>query len=95
MVEPGGGERTAAQPAGRADRAIAQQISYLDQALWKNLGEATTAEAFARHWLTLQCRMVPDVTRGHVLFGPPEIGPFTPLARWPEHESECLLNANP
>jgi RND family efflux transporter MFP subunit len=55
-----------------------------DHALWQHLGEAATAETFYRAWLALQCRMIPGATAGVVAVGPPEAGPFTPAAFWPD-----------
>jgi len=55
-----------------------------DRALWAALVEATTPEAFCQSWLALQCRMIAGVTGGMVLLGPPDSGPFRPVAIWPD-----------
>lgn len=61
-----------------------ERVSYLDQALWTELGQAKTEDDYARFWLALQCRMIGSVVRAVVLFGPPDTGPFNPVATWPE-----------
>lgn len=72
----------AAGPA-LADPAEGRRLSYLDQALWKQLGEAETEEEFARYWLTLQSRMLDGAVRAEVILGPAETGPFASAVRWP------------
>jgi len=59
-------------------------VAYLEQALWKRFGTATRPEDFASAWLALQCAMIPGVTRGVVVLGEPEQGPFVTLASHPE-----------
>ncbi len=71
----------------KAIRKDTDRVSFLDQALWKLLGEASTPEDIARSWLPLQCRMIPEVSQGVVVLGKPDTGPFTPAAYWPEGES--------
>ena len=60
------------------------QVSFLDQALWKQLNEATTQLEFVQAWLILQCRMIPRVERGVAVLEDPENGTFTPVAFWPD-----------
>ncbi|MDH3536048.1 MAG: HlyD family efflux transporter periplasmic adaptor subunit [Gammaproteobacteria bacterium] len=60
------------------------RVAYLDQALWHRFTEASTADNFATAWLTLQVSMLDKVTRGVVVLGPAERGPFVPAAGWPE-----------
>lgn len=71
----------------KTKRKDAEQVSFLDQTLWKHLGEASTPKDIAKSWLPLQCRMIPEVSRGVVVLGEPDTGPFTPAAYWPEGES--------
>ena len=59
-------------------------ITYLEPALWQQLSEAETDEAFCSSWLKLQCRLIEDVYQGEVRLGPADAGPFLPLAAWPE-----------
>jgi RND family efflux transporter MFP subunit len=60
------------------------RVAYLDQALWRRFTEASSAEDFASAWLTLQVSMLDKVTRGVVVLGAAERGPFVPAAGWPE-----------
>jgi len=58
-------------------------VTYLDQALWRKLAEAETDEEFCGSWLVLQGRMLGGVHSGMVVLGPPDQGPFIPVAIWP------------
>jgi len=60
------------------------RVAYLDQALWRRFTDASSAEDFASAWLTLQVSMLDNVTRGVVVLGAAERGPFVPAAGWPE-----------
>jgi hypothetical protein len=55
-----------------------------DQALWTAFAEAGTAQSFCQSWLALQCLMMAGTQGGIVLLGPPDRGPFRPMATWPE-----------
>lgn len=85
----GGG---AAAAPGREERG---QVSFLDQALWRQLHDADSAEVFARAWLLLQCRIIEGVNGGAVILGEPERGPFEPVAAFPHTSSPApsLLSA--
>ncbi len=65
------------QPAERAPAAA-------ERALWAQFAEAASAETFCRSWLALQCRMIEGVSGALVLLGPPDRGPFSPVAVWPD-----------
>src|SRR3972149_2872066 len=55
-----------------------------DELLWRQFGEAKSAEAFARTWLALQCRMIPGVTSGVPVLrrgGAADPGPPPPRGR--------------
>jgi multidrug resistance efflux pump len=67
----------------RAEASGLGRVSFLEQALWKQFGEATAPAEFARAWLGLQCTLVPGVERGVVVLGEPDTGPFAPVAYWP------------
>lgn len=54
-----------------------------ERALWAQFAEAASAETFCRSWLALQCRMIDGVSGALVLLGPPDRGPFSPIAVWP------------
>ena len=87
------------EPEAQGDAAkhsAGKRISYLEQALWKTLSEAATAEDFAKAWLGLQCRFLPGATGGIVILGvTPEKGPFAPAALWPDKSilDEALSSA--
>jgi hypothetical protein len=55
-----------------------------DHTLWTSFAEAVNVEAFCQSWLALQCRMMGGIQAGMVLLGPPDRGPFRPVATWPE-----------
>jgi len=54
-----------------------------EQDLWQQFAEATNIKSFCQSWLSIQCRMVKGVRSALVLLGPPDRGPFTPSAIWP------------
>ena len=54
-----------------------------EQRLWTTFGEAATVESFCQSWLALQCGMIGGVRGGMVILGPPNRGPFRPMAIWP------------
>jgi RND family efflux transporter MFP subunit len=60
-------------------------VTVLDQVLWQSLTADAPLEAFARAWLTLQCRAIARAERG-VLVLRDEAGMLAPAARWPEHD---------
>ena len=51
--------------------------------LWTTFAEAATVEIFCQSWLALQCGMIGGVRAGLLLLGPPDRGPFRPMATWP------------
>jgi hypothetical protein len=59
------------------------RVSFLEQALWQQFGDAAAPAEFARAWLGLQCTVIPGVERGVVVLGEAETGPFAPVAYWP------------
>lgn len=68
--------------------APAHRVSYLDRALWNRLAEATSPAAIAEFWLTLQCRLVEEVTRGVILLPGDGAAAFQPAAFWPNAVGE-------
>jgi multidrug resistance efflux pump len=62
----------------------------LDQALWRQLQEATQTESFASAWLSLQCQTIGDVSSGVVVLKKPETGAFGPVAFWPRGTDDRL-----
>jgi multidrug resistance efflux pump len=55
-----------------------------DRVFWQQFAEAATPKAFCQSWLPLQCRKLKGVRCAMVLLGPPDHGPFTPVAVWPD-----------
>ena len=51
--------------------------------LWTQLPGAITDEDFCGSWLAIQCSMITDVKGALVLLGPPDRGPYEPVAAWP------------
>lgn len=58
-----------------------------DRTLWQDFADATTVEHFCRGWLAIQCRLLGGIQAGMVLLGPPDRGPFRPVAVWPDSRS--------
>jgi multidrug resistance efflux pump len=81
----------AAIPAGHdnstATESNRSQVAYLNQALWKQFGDASTFEAFADAWLTLQCSIVEEVLHGVVVLAEPGSKTLAPVAYWPPDSS--------
>ena len=59
------------------------QSAEQEQRLWTTFAEAATVETFCQSWLALQCGMIGGVRAGLLLLGPPDRGPFRPMATWP------------
>ena len=78
-TDPGNSKNSIASATGDSG-----SVAYLDQALWRRFTEASSAADFANAWLTLQISMLDKVTRGIVVLGAAERGPFVPAAGWPE-----------
>jgi len=70
------------------------RITQLEQALWQQFAHAEDAAAFHRSWLALQCHQIRQCTRGVLVLGTVDTGPFAPAAYWPEGQggSEPLGN---
>jgi hypothetical protein len=45
-------------------------VAYLDQALWRQLGEARGDEEFSQSWLVLEARLLGGARSGLVILGP-------------------------
>ena len=73
--------------------------------LWVAWANSATPEAAEKAWLELQCALLPTVTRGVLVVGAPDTGPYAPVAVWPEGEEaspemaevagECLAQRRP
>ena len=73
--------RLRALPAVKAGRASSSDP---ESELWANLSSASAAEVFGQSYLELQCRLVSGTRQGVLLLGPPDRGPFSVTAAWPE-----------
>ncbi len=71
-------------PPQRQEATAISQALDLDQVVWRQFAEASTPEAFYRTWLAVQSRLMRGVLGGVVVLGPPETGPYTPAAFWPD-----------
>jgi RND family efflux transporter MFP subunit len=69
-----------AQVVAEAVQSVEQEQ---EQRLWTTFAEAATVDAFCQSWLALQCGVIGGVRAGLVLLGPPDRGPFRPMATWP------------
>ena len=74
-------------PVDVAGAARAGNFAFLDHALWKQFHGASNPESRAQAWLALQCRFIDGATRGVVVVGEPDVGPYAPLAFWPGEEA--------
>ena len=85
MPETPPSNRTAEESAAPAGTVVD-----LNQALWRQLQEATSTESFSAAWLTLQCQMLGGASSGVVVLKRPETGAFAPVAFWPRGSEERL-----
>ena len=75
--------RLRALPSGKKRPRRARDV---DRDLWADLSSASSAEPFGSAYLELQCRLIAGVRQGVLLLGPPDRGPFSVAAAWPEQE---------
>lgn len=85
-VNPEHNQETQAPPQSESAQN-AEELAYLEQALWKQLAQASTSRAFGRAWLTLQCAMIDGIKQGLLLLGD-EAG-STVRAQWPESDEQA------
>jgi RND family efflux transporter MFP subunit len=76
---------------GDPSKAAGAPVTALDPARWSRLRDAASPEELASGWLPLQAELIGDAVRGVVVAGPPEEGPFQPLARWPDSDPGSAL----
>jgi len=82
-----GSDQAGASDAKTPEDGDPGKVSFLDQALWRQLREAKTPDVLAGAWLALLCRIIDAVERGVVVLGAADSGPFAPAAYWPGGES--------
>jgi multidrug resistance efflux pump len=63
-------------------------VTYLDQTLWRQLSETEDQDEFLNAWLQLQIKTIYGVSRGAVVLGEPDKGPFLVAAVWPQGVDE-------
>ncbi len=82
--------RTESEQGQLRQEAVSLAVEYSgaesdkDRTLWQDFAEAATVEHFCRSWLAIQCRLLGGIQSGTVLLGPPDRGPFRPVAVWPD-----------
>ncbi|SEG48220.1 HlyD family efflux transporter periplasmic adaptor subunit [Marinobacterium lutimaris] len=76
------------QPQDESLQSGRSGYGILDQALWSRFRDAADAQSFLTVWLALQCRQLGANAAGTLLMGEPDIGPFTPVAIWPDTGNE-------
>ena len=81
-------DATSSDSSPSADAAMTEkttaQVTQLEQALWQQFAHAERAADFHRSWLALQCHQLRHCTRGVLVLGAVDTGPFAPAAYWPE-----------
>jgi len=60
---------------------------WLDSDSWARLAGTADPAAFAAAWLSIQCRMLPGIAHGVVVFDAAGEGAFAPIATWPPGEA--------
>jgi multidrug resistance efflux pump len=76
---------TSADATGTAHAA--SNFAFLDAALWKRFRTARSTADVANAWLALQCRFIDGANSGVVVLGEPDVGPYAPVAYWPDEEA--------
>lgn len=75
------------------------------EALWVAWATSGSPDVAEKAWLALQCTLLPEVSRGVLVLGAPDTGPYAPVAVWPEGHAateemaevagECLAQRRP
>ena len=60
---------------------------------WTDLKDSHDSLEFGAAWLALQCEFIESIVGGVLVMGPPETGPFSPCAFWPESSDPTPLLA--
>jgi multidrug resistance efflux pump len=76
---------TSADATGTAHAA--SNFAFLDAALWKRFRTARNTADVANAWLALQCRFIDGANSGVVVLGEPDVGPYAPVAYWPDEDA--------
>ncbi len=76
-------EKAAREARAKANARQANDISqneFINHSLWKRLSKTKTDEEFCHNWLYLQSNIIGGVNSSIMVLGPPEKGPFKPIA---------------
>ncbi|EGF30624.1 GAF domain protein [Oxalobacteraceae bacterium IMCC9480] len=57
------------------------------QSLWQSFAAPLDIRQFGSAWLALQCAMIEGATGAVMVLGPPDTGPFLPVAFWPPQQA--------
>lgn len=75
----------------------AGDVHAAEQSLWNRLADADPAaesdRAFHEAWLALQCSLLGGQVHAVLVMGEPDVGPFLPVAIWPENRKATALLA--
>lgn len=61
--------------------------------LWHAWSNSDSVESARQAWLALQCSSIAGVTRGVLVLGPPDTGPYVPVCVWPPGQVATALMA--
>ena len=61
--------------------------------LWHAWSTSDSVESAWQAWLALQCSRIAGVTRGVLVLGPPDTGPYLPVCVWPPGQVATALMA--
>ncbi len=64
----------------RAERANLDS----DLPVWAELAQPAAPERYFAAWLAYQCESTPGALSAALVLGPPDVGPFAPMAFWPD-----------
>lgn len=73
-----------------SDVVVGEEIDQ-QQALWLRFADPADAQQFNATWLALQCEMIDGAVRAVMVLGPPDLGPFLPVAFWPPAQAASPL----
>lgn len=63
------------------------------EVLWHAWSNSDSVESARQAWLALQCSSIAGVTRGVLVLGPPDTGPYVPVCVWPPGQVATALMA--
>ncbi len=75
------------------DAALSPEADGVADGLWQAYADAASPEAAGNAWLALQCSMIDGASRGVLVLGAPDTGPFAPVSVWPPGQTASPLMA--